>query len=183
MIYQWLILGALALAVAGLLMLALRSRARQNEYLGAQTRSDLSTPSPERLRAEAKLTEVEGRNEAPAPLASEPITAPPVTPISQSAPDPAAQPIVNPWSEIPVKTDVANPNDHQPITDHITDHITGADQIESEYDEAELMLREVKAMLLQGRPDRAIAHIRAATGVDHEHAAEFVADVQSRVIG
>ncbi len=61
--------------------------------------------------------------------------------------------------------------------------VTGAYASEPEFDEAELMLREVKAMLLQGRPDRAIAHIRAVAGVEEQLAAEFVEEVQQGLLG
>jgi hypothetical protein len=179
MMYQWVILGVLALAVAGLLTLGLRSRARQNEYLGTGVGQDLSAPSPERLRAEAKLAEIAGRSETVAAPPEESIAEqmPEAQPAPEAAPEPPAAPIplANPWA--------ATQPAVQPSSDEPVDRITGAEQIESDYDDAELMLREVKAMLLQGRPDRAIAHIRAATGVDYDHAAEFVADVQSRVIG
>lgn len=68
----------------------------------------------------------------------------------------------------------------------LADHnisITGDHEIESDYEDALIMLREVKAMLLQGRPDRAIKHVRNATGVDHSHAKQFVYDVQNNMIG
>jgi hypothetical protein len=61
--------------------------------------------------------------------------------------------------------------------------VTGKFASEADLDEAELMLREVKAMLLLGRPDRAIAHIRSSTGVDEQLAAEFVEEVQQGLLG
>ena len=68
-------------------------------------------------------------------------------------------------------------------TDEPMPIITGAFASEPEFDEAELMLREVKAMLLQGRPDRAIAHIRTVAGVEEHLAAEFVEEVQQGLLG
>jgi hypothetical protein len=46
---------------------------------------------------------------------------------------------------------------------------------------AKLLLREVQAMLLQGQPRQAIAHICAATGVERDAASCFVAELQTGV--
>ncbi len=46
---------------------------------------------------------------------------------------------------------------------------------------AQLLLREVQAMLLDGQPRHAIAHICDTTGVERAQAAVFVAELQSGV--
>jgi hypothetical protein len=46
---------------------------------------------------------------------------------------------------------------------------------------AKLLLREVQAMLLQGQPRQAIAHICATTGVERDIASSFVAELQTGV--
>ncbi len=61
--------------------------------------------------------------------------------------------------------------------------VDGTLEIESDYEEALIMLREVKAMLLQGRPDRVIDYIRHSSGVDHIEAAQFVNDVETGRLG
>lgn len=61
--------------------------------------------------------------------------------------------------------------------------IDGTLEIESDYEEALIMLREVKAMLLQGRPDRAIEYIRQSSGVDHLEAEQFVRDIETGKLG
>lgn len=66
---------------------------------------------------------------------------------------------------------------------HNVEPIDGTLEIESDYEEALIMLREVKAMLLQGRPDRAIDYIRQSSGVNHAEAEEFVRDIESGKIG
>ena len=48
---------------------------------------------------------------------------------------------------------------------------------------ATLLLNEVKALLLQGQPRHAIAHICDVTGVEHAKAAAFVAELQVGVFG
>jgi hypothetical protein len=48
---------------------------------------------------------------------------------------------------------------------------------------ATLLLKEVKAMLLNGQPRHAIAHICEVTGVEQAQAAQFVAELQSGVFG
>ncbi len=59
----------------------------------------------------------------------------------------------------------------------------GAMAYDAETVAAELLLREVKALLLQGQPRHAIAHICAVTGVDQPQAASFVAELQTGVFG
>ncbi len=61
--------------------------------------------------------------------------------------------------------------------------IDGTLEIESDYEEAHIMLREVKAMLLQGRPDRAIDYIHQSSGVDREEAEQFVRDIETGKLG
>lgn len=51
----------------------------------------------------------------------------------------------------------------------------GDQETESGYSEDQLMEREIKAMLLQGRPDRAVAHVMAAKQVDEAEAERIVA--------
>ncbi len=46
---------------------------------------------------------------------------------------------------------------------------------------AQLLLREVEAMLLDGQPRHAIAHICDTTGIDRKQASDFVAELQSGV--
>jgi hypothetical protein len=46
---------------------------------------------------------------------------------------------------------------------------------------AQLLLREVQAMLLEGQPRHAIAHICDTTGVDRAQASAFVTELQSGV--
>jgi hypothetical protein len=48
---------------------------------------------------------------------------------------------------------------------------------------AQLLLREVHAMLLEGQPRHAIAHICDTTGVDRKQAAAFVSELQSGMLG
>jgi len=78
-------------------------------------------------------------------------------------------------------TNTTNEINTGPMHESMT--INGDQETESSYESAHLMLREVKAMLLQNRPDRAIAHVQATMDVDFHNAAKFVADVDNNIIG
>ncbi len=71
---------------------------------------------------------------------------------------------------------VADP--HAPIAEASTrprQPVLGDNEIESTYSAEQLMEREVKAMLLQQRPDRAIAHVMQVKRVDRDEAEKIIA--------
>jgi len=154
MIYAWTLLGFLTIGVALLIFIGFRSRSRTEQYMSV----------PKDYVHKVKVRTAESRS----------IIIPETYDTTHRLYD---------------EGHVANEQhtSSQPATNNqsITDDqpITGDQEIESEYEEALIMLREVKAMLLQGRPDRAIEHIRTATGVDHENARQFVSNVENKVIG
>lgn len=53
--------------------------------------------------------------------------------------------------------------------------ITGAGEVESSYSDDQMMEREIKAMLLQDRPDRAVKHVMQAKACSQEEAEAIVA--------
>ncbi len=67
-------------------------------------------------------------------------------------------------------------------------HAFGGNNLARDADDAEaiaaaLLLKEVRALLLQGQPRHAIAHICDTTGVDRAQASEFIAELQANVFG
>jgi hypothetical protein len=57
----------------------------------------------------------------------------------------------------------------------------GSAAADAEYTAAALLLKEVQAFLLEGRPRHAVAHICDVTGVERAQAEAFVAELQTGV--
>lgn len=70
-----------------------------------------------------------------------------------------------------------------PVKQFETDMSAGSLAYDAEAVAAALLLKEVEAMLLNGQPRHAIAHICEVTGVEQTMAADFVAELQTGVFG
>lgn len=154
MIYAWILLGVLTSGITLLIFIGLRSRSQG--YIGMPPADKSNYAKANYIDANITLTNIDP------PLDNQTSNEDNCTPHQRTA----AQVIETPHK-----------------AKHNVEPIDGTLEIESDYEEALIMLREVKAMLLQGRPDRAIDYIRQSSGVNHAEAEEFVRDIESGKIG